>query len=226
MPGIQQEATQLLGQIPFGAIIGGPLMAAVTAQGAAAQACVDFIKSVGLNADGTVKTVVFRFSKSIPPSAEVETRARGMLKPPAAPGADLSDEQKAALPALLAQASLVSATVEVPLLSILPIPFIRIDNLTIALKTTVNATTESSGATSDSKLLEGKADGSAGWGPVKVGFSGGISSKKDSTASASSKYSVEHTIDINIHAVQDDIPAGLLKVLNILSDNIKVLTQS
>jgi len=37
-----------MGQIPFGAILGAPLMAAVSAQAAAAQACVDFIKNVGL----------------------------------------------------------------------------------------------------------------------------------------------------------------------------------
>jgi hypothetical protein len=167
--------------------------------------------------------VTFKYAKSIPPTAEIIAGARAKLNPAPAEGAELTQAQKDQLAALTADGCRASITVDVPLLSVLPIPYIRIDNMTIALKTTVNATTESTSGNTESKTLEGKADGTLGWGPVKVGFSGGISSKKDSTASSTSKYSVEHTIDINIHAVQDDMPAGLLKVLNILNDNMTVL---
>ena len=45
-------------------------------------------------------------------------------------------------------------------------------------------------------------------------------SKKDSTSTSSSKYSVEYTIDINVHAVQDDMPAGMAKILGILTEAI------
>ena len=56
----------------------------------------------------------------------------------------------------------------------------------------------------------------------KVGVSGSVSSKKDSTATNTSKYSVEQTMDVSLHAVQDDMPAGLAKVLDLLKDEIKL----
>ena len=224
-PSIQAEATQLMGQIPFGAILSAPLMAAVSAQAAAAQACVDFIKSVGLDSDGKVKSTQFKFVRSVSPPADAEAKARAALNPPANPGDELNDEQKREVAAALARQSASMTILEVPNLSMLPIPFIRIDTLTIAMKTSVTATTETSQTTTGSRTLEGKADGSVGWGPMKIGFSGGISSKKDSTATSTSKYSVEQTIDVNIHATQDDMPAGLAKVLNILVENIHTVPQ-
>jgi len=32
---------------------------------------------------------------------------------------------------------------------------------------------------------------------------------------------VEYTVDVSVHAVQDDMPAGIAKVLNLLTDSIK-----
>lgn len=225
-PSIQADATQLMGQIPFGAILSAPLMAAVSAQAAAAQACVDFIKSVGLDNDGKVKSTQFKFVRSVTPPPDAEAKARAALNPPVKAGDQLTDDQQRQVAEAIQKQSSSMTLLEVPNLSMLPIPFIRIDNLTIAMKTSVTATTESSQTTSANKTLEGKADGSVGWGPVKVGFSGGISSKKDSTATSTSKYSVEQTIDVNIHATQDDMPAGLAKVLNILVENIHTVPQS
>jgi hypothetical protein len=222
-PSIQSEAVQLMGQIPFGAILGAPLVAAVGAQAAAAQACVDFITKVGLDGN-TVRTARFDFVRSVP-TDDAEASARKAL---GFPDGALSDDQQKQLADKIAAIGPMADTrvsVTVPLLSLMPIPFIRIDNLTIAMKTSITATTESSGTNTTSNALEGKADGSVGWGPLKVGFSGSVSSKKDSTATSTSKYSVEQTIDVNIHATQDDVPAGLAKVLNILTENIRTVAQ-
>jgi hypothetical protein len=52
-------------------------------------------------------------------------------------------------------------------------------------------------------------------------MSASISSKKDSSATRDSRYSVEYTMDINVHAVQDDIPAGLAKVLGLLNESME-----
>ncbi len=37
------------------------------------------------------------------------------------------------------------------------------------------------------------------------------SSKKDSSATRDSKYSVEYTMDVAVHAGQDSMPAGMAK---------------
>ena len=59
--------------------------------------------------------------------------------------------------------------------------------------------------------------GFLGW---KAEMSASVSSKKDSSSTRDSRYSVEYTMDINVHAVQDDIPAGLAKVLGLLNESM------
>ena len=71
--GEQQAATQLLGTLPFGSLIGGPMIAAVEAQAEAAMSSVQFIKSVGFTEDGkTVRTVVFNYKKNTGEQASLE----------------------------------------------------------------------------------------------------------------------------------------------------------
>lgn len=48
------------------------------------------------------------------------------------------------------------------------------------------------------------------------------SSKKDSTDTQKSKYSVEYTMDVAVKAGQDTMPAGLAKVLELLGDSLNV----
>ena len=48
------------------------------------------------------------------------------------------------------------------------------------------------------------------------------SSKKDSKATAESKYCVEYTMDVAVKAGQDSMPAGLAKMLEILANSLNV----
>ena len=50
------------------------------------------------------------------------------------------------------------------------------------------------------------------------------SSKKDSSATKDSKYSVEYTMDVAVHAGQDSMPAGMAKVLEMLNNSISVVS--
>lgn len=112
----------------------------------------------------------------------------------------------------------------VPLLTILPIPFLAVQTVDINFKASINAS--SSSYQEDTSSTETTASGSAsvkfGWGPVSgsASFSAGYSSKKDSKATQESRYSVEYTMDVAVHASQDDMPAGLAKVLGILESSI------
>jgi hypothetical protein len=197
MPDNQSNATALLSQLPLGAIIGGPLKAAVDAQAAAAAACYEFIQKVGFepgegaNAPGRTRTVTFIYERQQTGGAE---------------------------PSRL--------EITVPLLSIMPLPFIRIESLTVSFKASIGAVDESSKADTSSNTKDLKLDGSVGVPLWKVSVGGSISSKKDSTATNTSKYSVEHTMDISMHAVQDDMPAGLAKILNFMTENIVAVTRT
>jgi hypothetical protein len=114
----------------------------------------------------------------------------------------------------------------IPLLTIVPIPYIAINSIDIAFKAKINAESSSHNEASESSSTDvnAKVGGSVGFGPFKANFeaSAGFSSKKDSKSTQDSKYSVEYTLDIAVKAGQESMPAGLARVLDILNNCISV----
>lgn len=112
----------------------------------------------------------------------------------------------------------------VPLLTIVPIPYIAITDIDIAFKANISASSSSVSETSSSEDLNvgGSVKASFGKGPFKVeaSINANYSSKKDSKATQDSKYSVEYTMDVAVKAGQDSMPAGMAKVLEILSSSL------
>lgn len=198
-------ATNQLAAIPFGQIIGGPLKAAVEAQGMAAMSAVNFIQAVGFepstttegsNVDtgasttfGKVRNIVFKYQK---------TDAEGIKR---------------------------DITLEVPILTILPIPFIRIDTMTIDFTANMSESSESSSKSESASKYSNQYSSAGGWGwwwhSHRYNFSSQYSSSHNSSSQSQSRYKTEYAMNVNVRAVQDDIPAGLSKVLNILESSIK-----
>jgi hypothetical protein len=116
-------------------------------------------------------------------------------------------------------------SLDVPLLTIVPIPYLRIDDMTINFKAQLSASGDTS--TSDSTSLDAKAnlEASGGFLGQRYKFNASVSAKKDSSSASSSKYSIEYTMDISVHAVQDDIPKGLATVLGLLGEQMKPVPQ-
>jgi hypothetical protein len=112
----------------------------------------------------------------------------------------------------------------VPLLTIVPIPYLAVDEVEIKFKASINASasTHQEDSSSSETKGSGSLDVAVGYGPfsAKAHFEGSYSSKKDSKATQDSKYSVEYTMDVLVHASQESMPAGLAKVLNILEQSI------
>jgi len=179
-------ANRVLGSIPYGTLIGSPLTAAVEAQALAAQTSIDFIRSVGFESTDD--------STSFGPVRQVEfTYTHRDVES----GTDRT------------------VTLNVPLLTIVPLPFLRIDDMTIDF--TSKITEEMIRQTQRNSSTQLDASLSVSYksflSPVKVGFKASVSHKHSSSASTSNRYKTEHTININVKAVQDDIPAGLNRVL-------------
>jgi hypothetical protein len=180
-----QNAQSLLNGIDYGALIGGPLTAAIKAQAMAARSTWEFIQEVGLNTDKdgnkSAVNVTFMYQK---------------------------DGEMVRL--------------IVPILTIVPIPLIIIDEVDIQFKANINASASQSTEQTESSAMAGEltATGSIGWGPFSLSATvkASYSSKKDSKATQDSKYSVEYTQDVHVHASQAGMPAGLATVLNILSN--------
>lgn len=115
---------------------------------------------------------------------------------------------------------------DVPLLTIVPIPYIAIHDVDISFKASISASTSAATEQGESTSMGGDLSMNGG---VKLGLfhvdaklNANYSSKKDSKATAESKYCVEYTMDVAVKAGQDSMPAGLAKILEILGNSLYV----
>ena len=99
--------------------------------------------------------------------------------------------------------------ISVPLLAMLPIPSLRIDHVTIDFNVKLNSVETSN----VSQSIGVNAEAKGGWGPVK--FKVSASYQRKSTTGVEVKK--EYALNVNVRAVQDEIPAGLEKILNMLA---------
>jgi hypothetical protein len=305
-----------LASLDFGNLIGGPLIAVITAQSLAAEATAAFIKKVGFYPDnqppgaggallaGSPIYVDFKYPKEVQPyQPKVDAVAyvpaaeavgdpvypHGMKKPGAAyaatpawteaqlaaaapndglaghesglaigdPNASLgmkkpetafvatptwSAAQMAAahpnegahpnglpiyVPAVTGVAEVIGKPalpasyqemkISVPILTMLPIPFIKVDIITIDFNAKITSTET---ATSSSDLsASGTVNANYGGKRASVSFSGTVAYKKSTTSGSS----VERTYSMGIHvqASQDEMPAGMEKLLNLLEGAMK-----
>lgn len=199
-------ANSTLRSLPFGQVIGSPMIAAIRAQALAAQATVDFIKNVGFTpadpaapADfGDTRYVIFKYSR---------LKSGGGSNGGSVPVAGSDTE---------------AIELQVPILTIVPIPYIRLDEMTIDFTANITEQHENTASSSASVSTDTSLDigYSAFFSPVKVGFNAKVSTRHNSNQTSSSRNRVEYTMDIHVRAVQDEMPAGLGRVLGILEEAI------
>lgn len=99
--------------------------------------------------------------------------------------------------------------VKVPLLAMLPIPSLRIEHVIIDFNVKLNSV-ESSSTSTD---LGVNAEVKGGWGPVSFKVSASFQRKTATNVEVKKEYS----LNVNVKAVQDEMPAGLEKILNIIA---------
>ncbi len=118
------------------------------------------------------------------------------------------------------------AQLNVPLLTIVPIPYIAIETIDIAFKANISASSSNAKVENESTSVDAGLAGSTslnlGIFKMNADFHANYSSKKDSTATQDSKYSVEYTMDVAVKAGQESMPAGLAKVLELLGNSLDV----
>ena len=170
-----------LAALPIESLVGKPLEAAVRAQAFAAMTTARFVQEVGLDDDGNVRTVTFKFKRK---ELDPET-------------GDVTD---------------VDTTVEAPLLTILPVPFIRIKDMTIHFNFTIKTSAQDKTQHDFATKLSAKAGW--GWGSVKLTASYGFKKESRSQVDRSSE------LDITVNAVQDEMPEGMRTLLSLLKESI------
>lgn len=174
--------------IPFKNLIGGPLSACIQAQNDAAMTSINFINNVCLNEDKETgeKSAIYVSFSFIQNGRKV--------------------------------------VINVPLIAIVPIPYIAINSIDISFKATVNGVESESNENTyseeykrDTNTKSQKRRGfflNKNKKETKINTS--FSTKRDSKSTQDSKFSVEATIDVAVHAGQESMPAGMAKILEML----------
>ena len=188
-----QEAKEL-GAIDFSSILGGPLSAAVAAQAQAAMTTVDFIEKVGFEApvaggsSSKVRTVTFTYNKSVP------------------------------VPGGSGETTEVPQSVSVPILTIVPIPYLRVQDLAVVLNVKLTSTQSHTNTnTFVSKTEIGQSGFWSIFSPVKM--SGTI--QEQNVNVDNNVLDATYSLRVSMNAVQDRMPGGMSKVLGLFESVIE-----
>lgn len=173
--------------LDMGALIGGPLKAACDAQIMMAKATSDFIQNVGMDdvdANGVRKVRTVDFSFQRPSTA-ADGKGIGMER----------------------------VNLSVPLLSIVKVPTLAVDNVDVTFDMEVKSSVSSEKSSDKKGELDAKMGLKVGPFSADVSIKGSVSAHESNTRKSdnSAKYHVE------VHAKDTGMPEGLAKVLDILS---------
>lgn len=216
MPNPGQE----LASLDFEAMLGGPLVAVVNAQAQAAVSTVNFIKEVGFKRTATEETagedtsteepiyVSFKYPKELVPYQPAV---------PANPGDSTATPPIAATAAVAAVPAVYETQqLQVPILTMLPIPYIRIDMTTIDFNAKINSVEYRK--TDTNLKIDAELEARAGWlwGSAKLK----VNTSFQRTTQQGNTVDRTYSMAVHIKAVQDEIPAGMERVLGILEGAI------
>ena len=184
-----------LGSIDFATIIGGPLDACVKAQSNASIATVSFINEVG-----------FELSDPNDPASAKKLRMADFKYKKNEPNPDYINETETP-----DEEPMIPTDVElsVPFIALLNVPSFRIESCEVDFNVKLNSTYTKN--VSDEFGL--KVGASGGWGPVKLSVD--VSYKRSSSTGI--KVEKEYSLGVKVRATNDEMPAGLEKVLGILA---------
>ncbi|MCF0199668.1 MAG: DUF2589 domain-containing protein [Bacteroidaceae bacterium] len=117
-------------------------------------------------------------------------------------------------------------TLAVPLLTIVPIPYIAIRNVDIKFTCTVNGletTKDTEVDTEHGNQVQNKNLNKRnffGYRSESASMRTSVSTKRDSASTRDSQFSIEATIDVEVHAEGGTLPAGMAKVLELLGSSM------
>jgi hypothetical protein len=163
------------------------------------------IASITITSAGTGYTSAPTLSIDAPPAGGTQAVAV----------ADFADKVEA-IPAVFQTMAL-----EVPILTMLPIPFIRIEETTIDFNAKINSVEEKK--TDETFKIDASLDAKVQYPPLfavaTVNLK--VSTSYQKNTQTGSKVDRTYSLAVHIRAVQDEMPAGMEKILGLLEDAIK-----
>lgn len=180
-----------LAAIDFAQVIGAPLQAVITAQASAAQVTTNFIEETA-------------FEKETGPSTGPKKLRVAEFDYSQMMGGGASGSKDA-------------LTIKVPLLTMIPIPFIRVDSMSINFNVSLHSqhTTQETNTSS----ATASAGGSENLEFEKSQWQTSITDKN--TYQNNSMVDDTYSLSVTVHAVQDQMPGGMKNVLDIFSSVIQ-----
>ena len=195
--------------LPMEDLIGGPLMAVCKAQTKLAKSTAEYIKEIGMKEklDEDNKVITGPDNKPVLETRQVDF---SYIQPMQQNSSEREEDTNNTGDGH----SLTQAKVDIsaPLLAIVPIPALLIDDVEIEFNMEVKSSVQSKSSHDESV----KASASFGWGPFSASVQGSVSSHNEQTRKSdnSAKYHVK------VSAKQADTPEGLSKILDMLSKSI------
>lgn len=102
------------------------------------------------------------------------------------------------------------AQLDVPMLSLVPVPYIAIQTIDTNFKANIHASPSGTNGQAESTPLN------PGLFRANPDFHANYASKKDPKDAQDSKYSVDYAMDVAVKAGEESMPVGLAKVLELL----------
>ena len=211
--------------LPMNELIGGPLMAAAEANNQMAMTQAKYILDTGFyKRKEKVKIVDKKTKKVITKDIEVFEPVIVEMKlkrPIVVPGYDEKtgkpDPDKTAI-------DQVETVVSVPLITMLPVNALAVDNVDINFEMEVKSSyaQEKSQETQEKLASESSFEAKIGFGPFSATISGSVAYSSESRSAESEKFEKSNAAryTVNVHASQQKQPEGLALMLEQFSKNI------
>lgn len=204
--------------LPMRDLIGGPLMAATEANNQMVMTQTKYILDTGFNRvalDDKDPKKGYRYEPIM---------VNMVLKRPVIiePGPDASGKPQ---PPVI---ETVTSEVDVPIISLMPIPTLGVDEVDITFDMEVKSSYGSTQSSSKSDTLaeQGSFEAKFGYGPFSVSVKGSVSHNQSSQSSSETTHTASNSAHyhVEVHASQQPVPKGLSLILEAYAKNIGPFT--
>ena len=199
------QAVRNVEAMPFGQIIGGPISAAIEAQAMAARTTIDFIKEVGFHppkTSGVEEDDRVARDKALNESSKIAFGDVRYVTFHYQVGTSATGES--------------DKSISVPLLALIPIPYLRIEEMNLEFTAALTDSGESSSSNTESSQQPANVS-QQNW-KSQNRFVGTFSANTKHTQK--SKYNSQLNLGFQIKVVSEAMPAGMSKVLSIIENSM------
>lgn len=199
--------------LPMGDLIGGPLMAATKANNQMVMTQTKYILDTGFNRINKQK------DDKKPPEYEYDPIVVSvkLKRPVITQETDKDGKTKDII-------TTVETVVEMPLISLIPIPSLGVDTVDITFDMEVKSSFGSTQSQSHSDKLaeQGSFEAKFGWGPFSVDVKGSVSHNEQNASSSKTTHQASNSAHyhVEVHASQQEMPKGMSLLLEAYAKNV------